>query len=218
MGGKNNFLNRLDREEASIKSRQNELKRKRRFYERCQMFYGDEIEIVLKHITPMISEVEGKEYVDKTFSMKEESHYETEWRSPYEGQYGVSGAELAATAEPHQVLVEGSSFQTRMILDKETCDTFGILEFSNCRDYRRNLARILATKKYAEIQRTTIIVETFSEMFPYVSTFLERLIEWRLDNETEDIPEDVMASIAKSVTDESISKFNKGTVKQNKKG
>ncbi len=217
MKGKDSYLERLKKEASSLDSRQRELQKKKRFYESCQTFSGETIDSVLKYVIPMISKVEGEEYVDHTFSMKEDNHYETEWVSPYEGQYGVSGAELAATAEPHERLVKGESFRTRIITDKATCDTFDLFSFSKCRDYKSNLAKFLATKKFVTVGEFGIHAEDFSEMFPYVSAYLERLTEWRLESETKKIPEEVLSDIALKVTDETVSTSQKGTVRQAKK-
>ena len=213
MKGKNSYLDRLEKEESSLVVRQRQLKKKRRFYELCQIFYGEAIDAVLKHVIPMISKVEGVEYVAHVFSMTEEDHYETEWVSPYEGQYGVNGAELAATAEPRDRLVKGSSFSTKVITDKATCETFELLEFSKCRDYKANLSRILATKKFATIRESGIKAEDFSDMFPYVSVFLVRLIEWRLDNEKVEIPFEIMNQKAAEVMKETLEKNQSNSVK-----
>jgi len=217
MKGKNSYLDRLEKEESSLGARQQELRKKRRFYESCQIFFGEATDAVLKHVVPMISKIEGVEYVDHVFSMEEEDHYETFWVSPYEGQYGVSGAELAATAEPRQRLVEGKAFRTRIIVDKATCDTFSLFSFQKCDDYSSNLAKLLATKKFVTVKEYGIQTEDFSDMFPYVSTYLGRLIEWRLENDTKEIPEEVLRDIALKVTDETVSTASVGSVKQAKK-
>ncbi len=230
MEGKDKYLQSLNEEEADLEARSRQLKKRREFYNNCQAFVGEDMENILRYIIPMISKVEGEEYVDHTFSKKENDHYETEWVSPIENLPGVSGAEIAATAEPRSKLVKGKSFQTRIIVDKRTCDTFTMLNFSNCSDYKTNLSRMLSTKKYFEIKRISIkttkhfdITKTgfkkdmFSEMFPYISKFLERLTDWRLENETEQIPEEVLASIANSVTTETLSKSTEGPVKVVKK-
>lgn len=218
MKGRKEYLQGIDREEATLRRQSERLQEKREFYNNCQVFAYDEMEAVLKHIVPMINQVEGKEYVDHTFIKKEEGHYETRWHSRLEGLPGVSGAELADTATPYEAWVEGKAFKTRMILEKETCDTFSLLSFSTCGDYKNNLSRILATKKFLEIKGIGVKAETFSTMFPYVSTFLERLVDWRLENASEEIPEDILASIALAVTEEAVAETQKGTVKQNKKG
>lgn len=218
MRGRKDYLTSLEQEESALASQKSKLQEKRKFYNSCQSFSGEEKESVLKHIVSMISQVEGKEYVDTVFSKEEKDHYQTEWISPYEGQYGVSGAELAATAEPREVLVKGKTYFARMIVDQETCDTFHLFSFSSCREYQENLSRILATKKFVDLNDWGIKAETFSEMFPYVSTFLERLTDWRLENGKKEIPEDVLASIASTVTGEVVAEVQKGAVKQNKKG
>lgn len=226
MGEREKYLKSLNEEEAALSARKNDLAKKREFYDCCHRFSKENMETVLKYIVPMISALEGTEYVDHTFSMKESDHYETEWYSPYEGQYGVNGAELAATAKPYEKLVKGGTFQTRIIIDKATCDTFNLLSFSTCADYRNNLSRLLVTKKYFEIKPRVISktkrfefkgvflnADMFSDMFPYVSTFLERLTDWRLENGTEEIPEDVLADIAQTVMTETLSKTQEGPVK-----
>lgn len=216
MRGRKDYLTSLEQEESALVSQKSKLQEKRKFYNSCQSFSGEEKENVLKHIVSMISQVEGKEYVDAVFSKREEDYYRTEWVSPYEGQYGVSGAELAATAEPREVLVKGKTYFARMIVDKETCDTFHLFSFSSCREYQENLGRILATKKFVELKDWGIKAETFLEMFPYVSAFLERLIDWRLENGTEEIPEPVLSCIAAQVAEEAVAESQKGAVKQNK--
>lgn len=226
MGGKEKYLKSIEAEEKELSTRESALAKRKEFYTNCHLFSDEDMENVLRYIVPMISKVEGTEYVDHVFSIAENDHYETEWVSPYEGQYGVSGAELAATAKPRERLVHGQSFRTRMIIDKATCDMFGLLSFSTCHDYRSNLARILTTKKYFEIKPIVVTktkhfefkeiclkAELFSSMFPYVSDFLTRLTDWRLENGIEEIPEEVLASIAESVTAETLSKDKKGPVK-----
>lgn len=218
MRGRKDYLTSLEQEESALESQKSKLQEKRKFYNSCQSFTGEEMENVLKHIVSMISQVEGKEYVDAAFSKREKDHYETEWVSPYEGQYGVSGAELAATAEPRDVLVKGKTYFARIIVDKETYDTFHLFSFSSCREYQENLGRLLVTKKFVQLQDWGIKAETFLEMFPYVSAFLERLTDWRLENGTKEIPEVVLSSLTAQVTEESVAESQKGTVKQNKKG
>ncbi len=218
MRGREKYLQSLNAEEAALSAQQEKLEDKREFYATCQNFYEEEVDAVLRYVVPMISKVEGEEYVDQTFSMKEPDHYETEWRSPYEGQYGVSGAELAATAEPYRRLVKGNSFQTRLVVAKTVSDTFGVLSFSNCADFKNSLLKLIATKKFVELRGKGFHANKFSEMFPYVSEYLERLIDWRLENGTSEIPEAVLASIAEEVTVETLSKGQNESVKVAKKG
>ncbi len=230
MKERKNYLQSLDSEEAELAKRERQLTKKREFYNKCQVFCGQNMESVLKCIVPMIGKIEGEEYVDHTFSMTEDDRYETEWVSPFEGQYGVSGAELDATAEPRTVLAKGNSFRTRIILDKATCDTFLLLRFSTCRDYKANLSRLLSTKKYFEIKKISLsktkrleiigigfTAETFEDMFPYVAIFLERLADWRLENETEKIPVKVMEDISSKVIEETLTKKQSGLAKVAKK-
>ena len=75
----------------------------------------------------------------------------------------------------------------------------------------------MATKKFVTVKEYGIQTEDFSDMFPYVSTYLGRLIEWRLENDTKEIPEEVLRDIALKVTDETVSTASVGSVKQAKK-
>lgn len=226
MEGKINYLENLKKEEEEIESQKKRIQEKRKFYEECHNFIGKDITAILGQIIPMISKVEGKVYVDHTFSFTEEDHYETEWRSPYEGQYGVSGAELRATSVPHSVKVKGEKFQTRLIVEKSICDMFEILEFTTCKDYKGNLSRLLATTKYFEIKDMVTAsnkylqvknmgfkASMFSDMFPYVAEYLERLTEWRLENGTKEIPEEVLVRIAEEVTADTMGQAQKEPVK-----
>lgn len=213
MEGRKKYLQDLNAKEAALSIEQEQLDERREFYNICHSFFEEDMEAVLRHIVPMISKVEGEEYVDQKFSMKEADHYETEWISPIENLPGVNGAEIAATAKPHKKLVRGSSFQTRLIVTKSVSDTFGVLSFSKCDDFKNSLLKLITTKKFVELRGKGFKAEKFSEMFPYVSEYLGRLTDWRLENNTEEIPEDVLATIAETVTAETLSKTQNGPVK-----
>ena len=75
------------------------------------------------------------------------------------------------------------------------------------------MSRILATKKFATIRESGIKAEDFSDMFPYVSVFLVRLIEWRLDNEKVEIPFEIMNQKAAEVMKETLEKNQSNSVK-----
>ncbi|MCI9233793.1 MAG: hypothetical protein HFH08_04245 [Bacilli bacterium] len=204
----NDLLSNMKNEREALVSKLSELDKKQKFYEKCQVFNFDGS--VGEAIMSLINKVEDDKFIFFKFSLKEEDKYETRYRSPYEGMYGVSGAELRASAVPYEEFVEGASIEMPVIMDKDACDIFCTLTFSKCKDLKESLAKYLVGRRHIAInQNCNISANDFVSDFTYVIEFLNMLSNWRFENNTLDIPVETLSELSQQFIGSDGSKLQK---------
>lgn len=186
------YLDSIEQRENRLDSARERLMADKRFYQNCFRFGASSS--ILDRIAKLISQHEGEEYITNQFSFTVPGHYETCYRSPFEGLPNVSGAELAASMESYQSWQKEVTESKTVIVRKSTAEMFNQLSFSNMRDYFQSLKSVLQNQVHFYVP-AVLQPDNFDGDLDYVNEYLSRLVDWRLENKTLTIPEEVLEAL-----------------------